>query len=604
MFNRNKAIAVLAAAVFIVSTGFSQDTAKPDIENNWGELVHYLAIARLDSAREYAKAILDNDPDPVKLFELSRENSAGYQLLLRAGDNKYDSELAGLSQQLIKLIDRGAFLQRSNPDVIFAEVKRLSSDTERGRMTAVERLRNAGEYAIPFMLDALADPDRQDEFSNVAGALYQIGKDAIRPLAAALQTDSVPVRAEIVKAMGGIRYPQSLPYLKYIVENDKTGNLRQLAEASIRKIDPTALNVPADQLFYQLAENYYYHAPSLSPAEDDPAANIWFWDADENKLSREEVNKDYFNELMAMRCCEWSLKANSNFGQSIGLWLASYFKAESANEPNMPEYFGESHASALVYATTAGVEYLHQALARAVKDGNTFVALGIIEALKNTAGEKSLFYTLGQEQPLVEALSFKDRLVRYSAAIAIGAAGPQEKFDQASLVVRNLSDAIASNAQTEVTDAMMWNEKLADSYALQAAKVMLSLAQTRNPVIDLSQAQTALINATGDSRTQIQILAGQTLAYLSSPTAQSAIVTMALDTSNELDVRIMAFNSLATSAKMNASMLSDDMINRIYELISSNETDSNLRSAAAAAYGALNLPSRKVKDLILDQAKS
>jgi len=26
--------------------------------------------------------------------------------------------------------------------------------------------------------------------------------------------------------------------------------------------------------------------------------------------------------------------------------------------------------------------------------------------------------------------------------------------------------------------------------------------------------------------------------------------------------------------------------------------------AAAAAYGALNLPSRKVKDLILDQAKS
>jgi hypothetical protein len=38
--------------------------------------------------------------------------------------------------------------------------------------------------------------------------------------------------------------------------------------------------------------------------------------------------------------------------------------------------------------------------------------------------------------------------------------------------------------------------------------------------------------------------------------------------------------------------------------ISSGETDPDLRSAAAAAYGTLNLPSRKVKDLILDQAKS
>ncbi len=603
MFNRNKAIAVLAAAIFIVSTGFSQGTEKSDIEINWGNFVHFAAIAKLDSAKVYAKAIIDSN-EPVKLFELSGENPAGYQLLLRAGANKYDSELASLAGQIIDQINKGAFLKRSNPDVIYAEVKRLSSDTERGRLTAVERLRNAGEYAIPFMLDALADPDRQDEFSNIADALSKIGKDAIRPLAAALQTESVPVRAEIVKAMGGISYPQSLPYLKYVIENDKTGNLRQLAEASINKIDPTALNVPAARLFYQLSENYYYHAPSLSPAEDAPTANIWFWDAQDSKLTRAEVSKGYFNELMAMRCCEWSLKADGSFGQSIGLWLASYFKAESAGEPNMPEYFGKSHANALVYATTAGVEYLHQALARAVKDGNAFVALGVIEALENTAGEKSLFYAIGEEQPLVEALSFKDRLVRYSAAIAIAGAGPQEKFDQTSLVVKNLSEALASNAQTKVDDAMTWNEKLADSYALKAAKVMLSLAQTRNPVIDLSQAETALINATGDSRTEIQVLAGQTLAYLQSPTAQSAIVTMALDTNNDPNVRIQAFNSLATSAKMNASMLSDDMINRIYELISSNETDTNLRSAAAAAYGALNLPSRKVKDLILDQAKS
>ena len=79
---------------------------------------------------------------------------------------------------------------------------------------------------------------------------------------------------------------------------------------------------------------------------------------------------------------------------------------------------------------------------------------------------------------------------------------------------------------------------------------------------------------------------------------------MALSANNSLDVRISAFNSLGTSAKLNANMLTEQMIDGIYTLISSDATDTDLRSAAAAAYGALNLPSQKVKDLILDQAKS
>jgi hypothetical protein len=39
-------------------------------------------------------------------------------------------------------------------------------------------------------------------------------------------------------------------------------------------------------------------------------------------------------------------------------------------------------------------------------------------------------------------------------------------------------------------------------------------------------------------------------------------------------------------------------------LVSSTEADPDLRAAAAGAYGALNLPSEQVKNLILDQAKS
>lgn len=597
MFSKKIAALILAAGLCIANIGFSQT-----LEENWNDFLHYTAIGRFDLAKSYAQAILQSNPDPVQLFNLSREDPQDYEFLLKMKDIAPDPELADLAGKILDVIDRGNFILRTDPAVIVGEIKMLST-TDRGWMIAVRRLHDAGEYAIPFMLDAMADPARQGEFDNIARALPEIGKDAIRPLADALQTSNVSIKSQIIIALGDIKYPQSLPYLKYILENDDLADFRDLAVKSITQIDPAALKVPAAQLFYQLAESYYYHAQSLSPAEDAPTANIWFWDSQQQKLTREAVAKGYFNELMAMRCCEWALKADGKFGQAIGLWIASFFKAESAGVGKMPEYFGPDHADALVYATTAGVEYLQQALARAIRDKNAYVALGVIEALGTTAGEKSLMYQLGLEQPLIKALSFDNRMVRYSAAIAIGAAGPMEPFVESKLVVANLAEAIGPQPATDETTEG-WTEEIADSYALRAATVMYKLAQTRNPVINLSLAQAALINAVKDKRPQIQILAGRTLAHLNNSGAQRAIAEMALDTDNSGEVRIAAFNSLATSAKLNANMLPDETIDGIYALIKSNQTEPELRAAAAAAFGSLNLPSQKAKELILDQAKS
>ena len=596
MLKAKTAIAILAIAYLGVSTCSAQT-----LEENWNDFLHYTKIGRFDMAKGHAQAVLASNPDPVKLLELSRANQQGYQILLRVNDVAPDAELADLSGKILAIIEQGRFIERTEPRIIAEEVRRLSG-TDRGWLTAVKRLRNAGEYAIPFMLDAIADSSRENELPYIVRALPHIGRDGIRPLVAALQTDNVTLKAQIITALGKIGYPQSQAYLKYIIENDDSSQLRAMAQDSIRQIDPDMLQVPAAQLFQELAEKYYYHAQSLAPAQDASFANVWFWDSDAAKLVREEVDKSYFNELMAMRTCEWALKADPGFGSAIGLWLASFFKAESAGVEKMPAYFGERHADALVYATTAGVEYLHQALARAVKDNNAHVALGVIEALATTAGEKSLLYQIGPSQPLLQALSFNDRMVRYSAAIAIGAAGPKEGFAESKLVVANLAEALGQGSQTGSGGANGWSEEIAENYAVRAAEAMLSLAQARNPVLDLSAAQLALESAVSDER--IQVLAGQILAYLDSPGAQRAIAAMALEANNAPDVRISAFISLATSAKLNANMLPDETIDAIYVLISSDATDTELRSTAAAAYGALNLPSRKVKDLILDQAKS
>ena len=572
------------------------------LEGNYNDLLHYLNIGRFDMAKGYAQAILDSNAAPLDLFALADGNPQGYALIVKAKESSTDTALAGLCGKVVDIIEQGRFIRRSDPKVILDEIARLSG-TSRGRLNAIKRLQNAGEYAIMYMLDVLGDDANKAEWPDISSALGQMSKEAIRPLTAALQTNNVGVKSEIIRALGKIGYPQSLPYLKYVAEKDSSAELKALAEESIKKIDPAALKVPAAQLCYRLGEDYYYHAESLAPAADANFANIWFWDAKNARLDSERVDKRYFSELMAMRSCEWALKADENFGQAIGLWIAAFFKAESYDVA-MPGYFGAGHANAMTYATTAGPEYLHQALARAIKDKDAQVALGVVEALSTTAGESSLFFRVGTSQPLAEALSFDSKAVKFSAAIAIAAAGPKQAFPQSKLVVANLAEALAQSSEQPSDNIPMWNGSLADIYALRAAKVMLKIAQTRNPVLDLSAAQNALIAATKDKRVEIQMLAGQILAYLKTPEAQQAIAAMAMAESNSQDIRVTAFGSLAVSAQVNGNKLDDAAVNAIYGLVSSKDIDPGLRAAAAAAYGALNLPSQKVKTLILDQAQS
>jgi hypothetical protein len=238
-------------------------------------------------------------------------------------------------------------------------------------------------------------------------------------------------------------------------------------------------------------------------------------------------------------------------------------------------------------------------LDRALTDKNAHVALWSVEALSANAGEKSLLYTYGTQQPLVKALSYGDTSVRYSAAIAIASANPDSKFVGSKLIIENLAKAIVKENAAETI-----GDELAQIYARRAADIMLELAITRNELIDLSQARDELIKVTKSNWEQMQIASGQILAYLESPDAQRAIASMAVNETNSLEVRIEAFSSLAISAKKNSCILESKMIDAIYAIVGSDDADLDLRAEAASAYGALNLPSKKVKDLILDQAKS
>ena len=166
------------------------------------------------------------------------------------------------------------------------------------------------------------------------------------------------------------------------------------------------------------------------------------------------------------------------------------------------------------------------------------------------------------------------------------------------MIGRHLAAALVEEGADEV------GAELAQRYAERAVQAIYKLALSRNKIVDLTQTQSSLVAVTENSRPDMKMAAGQALSYLSSPEAQRAIAQMAMNEQNDKDVRLSAFASLALSAKLNASLLLSGQVDALYELVSSTEADPELRAGAAGAFGALNLPSERVKTLILDQAKS
>jgi len=594
---------MMCAAIFglmAVWAGAQETAAAPQeapsakaIKNDWNDFLHYTLIGRFDLAQGFGQRLLDSKPDPLLLLDLSEENPRGYELLLKVQADS--DQLREIAEGILKVIEEGRYLRRTDPKIILAEIARLNT-TIRGKIAAQERLKNAGEYAVPFLLSVLEDSSRREEFANIVQTLPMLGRSAIRPLTAALQTPHAAVKAEIIEALGAIGYFEPLPYLKYTAEKEESSPLREAALAAIARIDSSAQQIPAAELFFQLAEKYYNREDSVAPSSEFSFANIWFWDAEQQMLSRVEVSREYFYELMAMRCCEWALKADAGLGKAIGLWLAAYFRAESYGIP-MPAYFGEGHASAMTYAVTAGPEYLMQALSRALKNREAYVALQVVEALAVNAGSQALLTRIGLEMPLADALQFEDPRVRYSAAIALGQAGPVEGFAGNELIVPILVEALLKKAEG-------MDETLAERYSVRAMQTLEQLAVSGNQAVDLSVALDGLIEMTHSGAETMRISAGRVLAYLSSPQAQRAIVEMAMEESNSMEVRTAAFASLAESAKRNGNLLLSEQIESLYQLVQSRQADAVLRQAAAGAFGALNLPSQRVKDLILEQARS
>lgn len=685
--------------------------------NQADDAFYFSSIGRFDVAQANFRALLASNPDPVALLEFVERVPRRKELLVTTSDNPVTGESA---RAVLRLLSEGERRIKGDPHRIKENLDRLGGPP-RAYENAVDALRDSGEFAVPFAIEYLKNPQKADLAEAILRALPLIDRPALNPLVMSLRMPDQSVKVYMIRVLAQIGYPQAAPHLKQLVEGkDTPPEIVTAANAALQELAAKGAEVigrSAAESFLALAQDYYDNKKELAADTRLETANAWYWR--NGILNNQEVPTAIFNEVMAMRCAEEALLANPDLKPALSLWLAANFRREAqlaTDEVDLTR--PANYPTAVYFAQSAGAEYCLMALARAVDDNDPVVALGAIDAVRNTGGAATVTGGTEGRQPLAEALAFPDRLVRIKAGLALGAAQPVQEFRnyqnlmpvlsealrlhggvRTAVVVDSSADAanpilaaLRTDGYEAVHDARLFGglEKvrkdlpgvdvifiasdvtvpsLADSLrelrndfryastpvvivakpgdrdavrnlvrsdvrlasiavgdgpetiqaaiarvskavgahaitpelgrtlALDAARVLRGLGQTRNPLFEVAQAEASLLEALGDPDATVRLTVAETLGYIGSSGAQDAIANIALNANEAKELRIAMFAALAEAAKRKGAHLSGELTTRLIETVES-ETDTALREASSQALGALSLPSNPASQIV------
>jgi len=430
------------------------------LEEQFTYFLHFIKLGKYEIANAYGADLLKRpDLDPEKILQYADEQKNSVETLITMASH---TTLGTSVEGVLDIIQQGRFKRRTDPERVNRQIEQLGGPP-RTVFLATESLRESGEYAIPWIVEALRDQQKASLHPRVINAYAQIGLGALNPSVMALRmTDDDPTRRFVIDTLGQFGYTQAVPYLKQIMETDGVSDhLREVAARAIRSITRERRDlttVAAADLFVGLAEQYYAAAEQSSLRADprERAANVWYWR--DNFLTRIPVPTVIFNEIMCMRSCEEALNLDPGKKEAVALWLAANFRREAQLGMNVEDEAAADEAAgdatkpkgyprSIVFARSAGPQYNHMVLSRALRDVDPAVALGAVSALTVTAGASSLVDTSDNPQPLARALTFPDLVVRIKAALALGKALPTKTFLEHEAVISVLAEALAQTGQ-------------------------------------------------------------------------------------------------------------------------------------------------------------
>lgn len=487
----NRAAVAVAAAAGQPLTK-EEEKRLADLLEDW---MHYVRIHNFELATANARALQESGLTDEQLTALVDDRAA---IASRFIDTVVKAQgVPGLEKpasELLAKYQRGRLAHARNANEITRNIKLLSGNQSE-RLYATQRLKTAGEYAMPQLLAGLLDKSDVVRQAQVRRVVVEMGRHAIIPLCVALPDLDATNQELVVGVLGDLvnPYTTSLPFLYEVREAATSDRLRSACDRAIQNITgAVSPGVPVSDRFQALAVEYYAEPKSLTsfPGEDiqllwayDPGAGLW----------ATPIDTPVYHEAMAMRMAERALTHDAGNAESLSLWIAANFSREiDTPEGYSNPAYPPGRRDAMYYAVAAGVQADERVLARALGEHDTPLARRAIAAIEKTAGANAMLNSNSGavRSPLLDAISYPNRRVQYDAALAVGAAKPAREFVGADRIVPTLASAIRdASARYAVVLGMNKSDDNTIADALRAAGYTVlptatSLADIAQPIAE------------------------------------------------------------------------------------------------------------------------
>ncbi|HHI68374.1 MAG TPA: hypothetical protein ENJ97_03510, partial [Planctomycetes bacterium] len=425
---------IASALIFGLSAGAL--AAQDQVQSLFREGVRLMRQGRDKEALQKFKAVLAQDPTNDVVYNLWRRTEEGVwaRMLLKRG------EFEKVAKALISkaTVERKRLM--ADPAAIKALVaKALSEDFPTRREACLKLAQEHGEYAVPALLEPLGDPDNEDGQIYAQQALVEIGPAVTFPLLAALNSDNVTLRRNILIVLRRLEDKRAIPAIKVLAARDKDTLVKKIAQADLAKLgNPKA---PAESLYVAQAQRMRNEDANLIGTFEQGDL-IWSWK--DGKLAYRKVLPLVYPVEMARQTAYRALAVNPGFKPAQVEVVLDYMTERTAvaqeilagnSSPALAALNNALLASDVVMSA-AGLDVVRQATLAAMKQGDAPLcrtAFGVLASLESAQ-------TL-PTSPLIKALDHNNSLVRTEAAIEIAKLDPQGDFPGAPKVAALLAQA-------------------------------------------------------------------------------------------------------------------------------------------------------------------
>lgn len=351
-----------------------------------------------------------------------------------------------LTDVLIKKMTRAIEGRLGDPGRVEFFVNNLSKSKEE-RAYAFSQLRLAGARAVPAMVQVLRNQSRQNEHSYIIAALTRMDRNFAPPLLAAMDASDNYLRTTIITIFQQRADDRIVPYLWYLHGLSSTpADLRTVATNALSQFVRTPVSQLGDARLklVEVGERYYSHQVDLGTETQ----MIWKWDKELGNVVATPANKTSIEEYFGIYWAKKTLEVDPTYLPAQVLLISTAVeKALERGGVSQPLKTAAPDVYQLLAGTSTAL--LDLVLDRALKEGRSAVALGVIQAMGDS-GDPRLLRSGHQLTPLARALRFSDIRVQLAAADAALKIPIMVPYAGSSRVVEVLRRAIGGDGQPRV----------------------------------------------------------------------------------------------------------------------------------------------------------